>query len=72
MNKGANKIKGVIFACLGDCIVWNVLKIFLKYFIWKLENSDLSKKNVVIFYYVNIYFEYLPQNMSCFKIFINK
>jgi hypothetical protein len=32
MDKGANKIKGAIFACLGDCIVWNVLKIFLKYF----------------------------------------
>lgn len=25
MDKGANKIKGAIFACLGDCIVWNVV-----------------------------------------------
>lgn len=68
MDKDANKIKGAIFACLGDCVVWNVLKIFLKYFIWKWKNSDLSQKNVVIFYHVNIYFENLPQNMSCLKI----
>jgi hypothetical protein len=30
MDKGANKIKGAIFACLGDCVVCsqNIFKIF--------------------------------------------
>jgi hypothetical protein len=55
MDKGANKIKGAIFDCFGDCVVSNVLKIFLKYFIWKLEKFRFEPVFLEIFYYVNIY-----------------
>lgn len=55
MDKGANKIKGAIFACLGDCVVWNVLKIFLKYFIWNLEKFRFEPKkccNILLYIYI--------------------
>jgi len=46
--------------------MWNVSK-YLRRFCLKVDKIKFDPKKVVIYYYVNIYFKNLAQNMSYFK-----
>ncbi len=31
-------------ACLNDCLIWNIFKIFLLYFVWKFKKPKFDPK----------------------------
>lgn len=63
---GANMIIYMArLVCLNDCLIWNVFKYFCYILFESSNNPNLTQKEVVIYYYVNMCFKNLSQDMSC-------
>jgi hypothetical protein len=57
-----NMVIGAKVGYLKWPIILEFKKIFQKYFIWKLQNLNLTQKDVTIYYCVNEYFKIFPKS----------